>query len=46
VTDHQGDAGATRRRDDAAALVGIAGDRLLHQDMDAAADAGERDIVV
>src|SRR5215510_7797477 len=35
-----------RRRDDAAPLLRIGRDRLLHQDVDAALDAGERDVVV
>ena len=46
VTDHQGDAGAARRGDDLAPFFDRGGDRLFHHDVDAARDAGERDIAV
>ena len=46
VTDHQRDAGPARRGDDLAALFDRGGDRLFHHDVDAARDAGERDVVM
>jgi hypothetical protein len=46
VADHQGHAGAPRGGDDGAPLLGGGGDRLLDQHVDAARDAGERDLMV
>ena len=46
MTDHQGDAGAPRGIDDGAPLLDRGGDRLFHQHMDLARDAGERDLVM
>ena len=46
MTDHQGDAGAPRGVDDGAPLLDRGGDRLFHQHVDLARDAGERDLVM
>ena len=46
MADHQGDAGAAGGGDDVVALLDRGGDRLLDQDMDAALDAGQRDLAM
>ena len=46
MADHQRHAGALGRGDDVAAFVGGGRDRLLHHHMNAARDAGERDLVM
>jgi hypothetical protein len=46
MTDHQRDASLPRRRDDGAPLLDRRSDRLFHQDVDAARDAGQGDVVM
>ena len=46
MADHQGHAGAARRRDDVLAFGDRRGDRLFDQHVHAALDAGERDVAM
>ena len=46
MADHERDAGALRGGDDGAAFLHRGGDRLLHQDVNAMANAGQRQIAV